>query len=336
MIAKCSGVSTDFSDINKIAVGEVVWLPGHIGIYVGNGLVVECTPAWANCVQFTSLGKIPGYNSRKWTKHGKLPYVTYSEQITVNSEQLGTKVAAPLNDTAIWNFLKGKGLNDYAAAGVMGNLFAESGLNPKNLQNTYEKSLGYIDEAYTTAVDSGKYTNFVKDSAGYGLAQWTYWSRKQGLLEAAKAAKTSIGDLTTQLNYLWKELQSYGLIPALSSAASVLTASNVILLQFEKPADQSAAAQTKRASYGQAYFEKFANKSSVVSTSTAPASYPQISKGATGETVKILQTALNKHNYKLTVDGSFGPATDAAVRSFQKVQGLAVDGCVGPKTWGKL
>ena len=41
----------------------------------------------------------------------------------------------------IWNFLKQAGLNDYACAGLMGNLFAESGLNPKNLEDTYNKKL---------------------------------------------------------------------------------------------------------------------------------------------------------------------------------------------------
>ena len=77
MIALCKDVSTDFS---KIEVGEAVWLKGHIGIYIGDGLAVESTPAWKNCVQVTAvhnIGKKSGYNGRKWTKHGKLPYVTY-------------------------------------------------------------------------------------------------------------------------------------------------------------------------------------------------------------------------------------------------------------------
>lgn len=55
------------------------------------------------------------------------------------------------NEEKIWNFLTGKGLNSYGAAGLMGNLFAESGLNPHNLQNTYEKKLGYTDDSYTDA-----------------------------------------------------------------------------------------------------------------------------------------------------------------------------------------
>lgn len=55
----------------------------------------------------------------------------------------------------IWNFLIGKGLSKAGAAGLMGNLFAESGLNPKNLQNSFEKKLGHTDDSYTAAVDNG-------------------------------------------------------------------------------------------------------------------------------------------------------------------------------------
>jgi hypothetical protein len=75
MIYKCSEISSDFSDIE---VGEVVWMKGHIGVYIGNGLAVECTPKWTNNVQITACNCTKqGYNTRKWTKHGKLPYVDY-------------------------------------------------------------------------------------------------------------------------------------------------------------------------------------------------------------------------------------------------------------------
>lgn len=166
------------------------------------------------------------------------------------------------NEEKIWNFLTGKGLNSYGAAGLMGNLFAESGLNPHNLQNTYEKKLGYTDDDYTDAVDSGKYTGFVHDSAGYGLAQWTFWSRKEALLNYVKAAGASIGDLETQLGFLWKELaESYAAVLAvLKKATSERQASDAVLLKYEQPKDQSASVQTKRASYGQTYFDKYATK----------------------------------------------------------------------------
>ena len=45
------------------------------------------------------------------------------------------------NERIIWDYLKSQGLNNYGTAGLMGNLFAESALNPQNLQNTFEKKL---------------------------------------------------------------------------------------------------------------------------------------------------------------------------------------------------
>lgn len=77
IINKCSEVSTDFANVQ---VGELLWMSGHVGIYIGDGLAVECTPQWSDCVQITAvknIGAKAGYNARKWTKHGKLPYVTY-------------------------------------------------------------------------------------------------------------------------------------------------------------------------------------------------------------------------------------------------------------------
>lgn len=160
----------------------------------------------------------------------------------------------------IWNYLVGKGLSKAGAAGLMGNLCAESALNPKNLQNSYEKKLGYTDDSYTAAVDNGSYGNFVKDSAGYGLAQWTYWSRKQNMLEFARAAGKSIGDLEMQLDFLYKELtESYKTVLAvLKAATSIKAASDSVLTNYERPADQSDTVKTKRAGYGQTYYDKYA------------------------------------------------------------------------------
>ena len=163
------------------------------------------------------------------------------------------------NEKTIWDYLKGKGLNDYAVAGIMGNLYAESGLNPQNLQNNGNTKLGMTDAEFTAAYDKGQYSNFVRDGYGYGLAQWTYWSRKQALADFAKAAGKSIGDLGMQLDYLWKELQGYtAVMNTLKAAASVRAASDVILSQFERPADQGTAVQEKRAGYGMTYYNKYA------------------------------------------------------------------------------
>lgn len=168
------------------------------------------------------------------------------------------------NEERIWNYLIEKGLSKAGAAGLMGNLNAESALNPKNLQNSYEKKLGYTDDSYTAAVDNGSYKNFVHDSAGYGLAQWTYWSRKQNMLEFARAASKSIGDLEMQLDFLFKELtEGYkAVLNVLKTATTVRAASDSVLLNYERPADQSEAVKTKRAGYGQTYYNKYAGTAS--------------------------------------------------------------------------
>lgn len=77
MITKCTNVSTDFS---KIEIGEALHCDGHIGVYIGNGKAIECTPSWKNCVQVTGVSQTginTGLPSQKWVRHGKLPYITY-------------------------------------------------------------------------------------------------------------------------------------------------------------------------------------------------------------------------------------------------------------------
>ena len=197
-------------------------------------------------------------------KHGKSMDTFRSDvkALLDGKEETTVPVTGKDAEATIWEYLFAKLGNAYGTAGLMGNLFAESGLKPTNLQNTYEKKLNYTDTAYTAAVDDGTYDNFVKDCAGYGLAQWTYWSRKQGLLEQAKAEGKSIGDLGVQLDYIWKELsEGYSkLLKTLQTATSVTEASTAVLTQYERPADQGEAVQAKRAAFGQTYFDKYAPK----------------------------------------------------------------------------
>jgi hypothetical protein len=140
------------------------------------------------------------------------------------------------------------GMTDAGAAGLMGNLEAESSLMFNNAESYVNDYTGMTDAEYTAAVDSGVIdkNTFLhpkggKSQYGYGLAQWTYWSRKKAMLEFHQAAKKSIGDLQTQLAFLVKELsESYKSVwTVLKTAKTVAEASNAVLLQFERPADQS-------------------------------------------------------------------------------------------------
>lgn len=167
-----------------------------------------------------------------------------------------------MSEKTIWEYLKAQGLTDAGTAGLMGNLYAESGLRPNNLQNSYEGKLGMADAEYTEMVDRGTYANFGNDRAGYGLAQWTYPSRKAALLAYAKAAGKSIGDPEMQLGFLMQELSTgyKTVLNVLRTTVSVREASDIVLLRFERPADQSEARQKQRAEYGQKYFDKYAKK----------------------------------------------------------------------------
>lgn len=171
----------------------------------------------------------------------------------------------------IWDFLTRNGLNAYAAAGLMGNLYAESALRPNNLQNSFERKLGFSDKGYTNAVNEGTYKNFVHDGAGYGLAQWTWHTRKQNLLSFARNTRRSIDDMQMQLEFLWNELQGYTrAMSILRAAKSVKEASDIVLTDFEKPADQSGTVKERRAAFGREYYDRYAKATQKPQTSTDP------------------------------------------------------------------
>ncbi len=157
-----------------------------------------------------------------------------------------------MNEQRIFDFFAGKGFTAAGIFGMLGNIRDESGGNPRNLQNSYEKKLGYTDDSYTEAVDTGTYKNFSHDAAGYGLAQWTYSTRKENLLKFARNQGDSIGDFDMQLAFMYQELRGYKtLFAILTTTDSIREASDAFMTQYERPADQSEKAKRRRASYGE-------------------------------------------------------------------------------------
>lgn len=78
LLNACTFTSDNF---NIIVPGELVYMPGHVGVYVGKGQVIECSSKWENGVQYSNLGNVAKYktcNSRVWSRHGKLPGIDYS------------------------------------------------------------------------------------------------------------------------------------------------------------------------------------------------------------------------------------------------------------------
>lgn len=130
--------STNF---DKILPGELVWLDGHIGVYVGNDLAVECTSAWKNNVQFTACNTTKtGYQTRKWTAHCKCSYIDYSDQIldgdwvTVeNGAKYSTGAAVP--DMV---------LNDIWRVNTVTENYAQLGINEAETHNI----ISFVDKAH--------------------------------------------------------------------------------------------------------------------------------------------------------------------------------------------
>lgn len=165
------------------------------------------------------------------------------------------------NQSLIWDRLRSWCNNQNAVAGIMANIQAESAYKANNLQNTYNVKLGYTDEQYTQAVDNGEYTadQFTNDKAGYGLCQWTYWSRKRALYTFLTDRGFSIGSLEGQLSFLEYELKnSYpSILKAILDAKTPEEAATIILKQYEKPADQSPAACERRGKMAREIYAKY-------------------------------------------------------------------------------
>lgn len=164
------------------------------------------------------------------------------------------------NAEYIWNYFLDKISNEYGIAGLMGNLQAESGLHPDRVQGDIPYSS--YSQDYTKRVDNGTISeyNFVHNGpngGGYGLAQWTYYTRKQRLYNMFKSGSySSIGSMALACDYLWWELQnSYpSVLRILQNATSIREASDSVLHDFERPANQSVAVEEKREQNGIAIY----------------------------------------------------------------------------------
>ena len=212
------------------------------------------------------LGKHPDIAkmvNENLSKHANKDTNGVESDFTPTAKDISDVKVSPIqNDAFIWQFFKAKGFNDYAIAGLMGNLKAESNLRPDNLQNSFEGRLG-SDAEYVKKVDNGTYSRskFANDGAGIGLAQWTWHTRKEALYDYAKKKGVSIADLNMQLEYLWIELQRYTkTMNVLRNAKSVYEASTIVLTDFEKPANQGNSVRNQRAKFGNEFYNKFANQ----------------------------------------------------------------------------
>lgn len=199
MITYCTDVST--SGWDKLAVGEALWCSGHIGIYIGNGLGIECTPRWSNCVQITAVGNIgskSGYNTRQWTKHGKMPWVSYAaasaasgsaeaSQPTQNTNAAqGLSVGAEVTFTGSKHYVSSMAVNGKSCKPGKAKItaVAKTGKHPYHLVHSTGSTsnvYGWVDaadvQALTAAVVKGSKVKVAKGAKTYtggSLAAFVY------------------------------------------------------------------------------------------------------------------------------------------------------------------
>lgn len=246
-----------------------------------------------------------------------------------------------MDNLSIYKMLVAAGMSPIGACGFMGNLQAESAMRSNNAQDGMTQ---LSDEAYTMAADAGG-IDFVRDAVGYGLAQWTYWKRKENLLHYAQSKGVSVGDTAMQISFAINELKSEysGLWSFLCKTDDVYEAAKRVCQEYERPAVNNI---DVRGRFATNFYEQFAgikvSQETEVKTESGgdtmcAVELPIIKKGSKGVCVVVAQTVLNLRKCDCgTVDGDFGNKTLVAVKQFQKKYKLTDDGVVGAKTWAAL
>lgn len=216
----------------------------------------------------------------------------------------------------MWSYLEELGINnDYAKAGILSQFLAESAMRSNNLEEVHQNRLGMTDDEYTASVDSEVYKNFVYDGAGYGLCQWTWHSRKSGLLDMARSRGVSIGDMYLQLDFMVFEFNtSYkNTYNKLINSKSCKEASDILLFEYEAPEDQGEKQQETRKKYAEEFFKKYSlSTDDTVDPTVDPTLNvivdSDLKLGSSGEAVKNLQiriAQISKDYEKEIVNHSF-------------------------------
>ena len=248
-----------------------------------------------------------------------------------------------MSDQTIFQALRDGGLSPAGACAMIGNMWAESGLRSNNVQDNCTVS----DNDYTYNVDHGIITKsqFERDSYGYGLCQWTYYTRKAGLYDYAKSLGVSIGDEKMQCDYCIFELQKYyvGLYRDLCSTENLPDATKRICAEYEQPAVNNYA---DRINAAQRFYNQFANGTNVgCNDDSCPIDFSEpedtciinirvLHKGCMGRDVFLLQAGLFDMGYDCGIpDGDFGRNTEDAVKQIQKANDVEETGIADWFVW---
>lgn len=261
----------------------------------------------------------------------------------------------------IYNLLRGYGLSEAGALGILGNWECESGCEPYRVQGDYQASRT-ISKNYVDRIMNLQMTReqFATDQKGFGLAQWTYPQRKRNLWDFWKSRiYCNIDDVELQVDFAICELQNeyHSLLSYLKSAQAIYDCCDRICKEYERPAVNNVQVRYEAAlrirqeidlsgsTTGQAEEPSDSGASGTISNSETVPSQPKLetwpprtidSHCSGWAEVWLLQSILKCRGYNVTVNGTFGADLINKTIAFQKANGLDPDGVVGKMTWGKL
>ena len=250
----------------------------------------------------------------------------------------------------IYNLLRGYGLSEAGALGMLGNWECESGCEPYRVQGDYQASR-VISKTYVDAITSGRMSEeqFARDGKGFGLAQWTYPQRKRNLYDFALGCMKPIDSCSMQVDFAMWELQNEysGLLSYLKTAEAIWDCTDRICREFERPAVNNVQARYEAALRIRKELD-LSGQSTVGQVKPEPESTTEeqkietwpprvIDEHCTGwPEVWLLQSLLKCRGCNVLVDGIWGSLLTDKVKQFQQEHGLDADGAVGPMSWAKL
>lgn len=237
------------------------------------------------------------------------------------------------------------GLTHEGACGLMGNMQAESALKANIVQRGMT---ALSDEEYTKQTDSYPVSQarFVYDGVGYGLCQWTYWSRKNALLLFAQARSVSVGNEEMQVDFCVHELKNDypGLWTLLCSVTDIYTAASEVCTVYERPAVNNITVRAgyanqisnraKREGWGSAAEDSPADKGAEGTEVYWPPRV--ICEGMSGADVAAAQALLKARGGDVSITGDFDARFKNRMMEWQSVNGLTADGIIGAATWAAL
>ena len=249
-------------------------------------------------------------------------------------------------EQTIYNAFRRSGLTEAAALGFLGNWACESGNEPFRVQGDFSP-YRTASKAYVAGITSGSISRdqFAHDQKGFGLAQWTYFSRKYALYDFWKASGKALDSAEMQTDFAMKELREdyKALLDFLKSTNDVFTACSRICREYERPAVNNIDARFQAAN--RIKYEIDLDGGDTPEPEPEPTPQPEpikpdklelrtIDRNCNGfPEVYLVQALLLNRGYDVPVNGIY---PTEAVTVFQRHHNLNSDGCCGPMTWAAL